>query len=49
MAGPSQADVGNSASTWGREVAGSRSRGYSVFVRDFGHGNRVITHVYWAR
>lgn len=42
------ASVGNDASTWGRRVEGSRSSGHSTYVRDFGHGNLVITFVSWA-
>lgn len=44
-----QAHVGNDASTWGRLVGGSRASGESTYVRSFGHGNYVVTHVVWAR
>jgi hypothetical protein len=45
---PSGSQVGNSPSSWGRQVSGSRSSGQSTYVRDFGHGNLVVTHVTWA-
>jgi hypothetical protein len=41
--------VGADASSWGTQVEGSRAEGHSTFVRDFGHGNLVITSVTWAR
>jgi hypothetical protein len=44
----SSASVGNDASTWGRQVEGSRNAGHSTFVRDLGSGNLVITFVTWA-
>ena len=34
--------------TWGKLVSGSFGRGANTFVRDFGNGNRTITHVFWA-
>ncbi len=40
--------VGNDASSWGAEVAGSRASGHSTYVRDFGAGNQVVTFVTWA-
>lgn len=40
--------VGNDASSWGTEVAGSRASGHSTYVRDFGAGNQVVTFVTWA-
>lgn len=40
LAGPSQ---------WGKLVEGSRQRGFSVYVLDFGGGHKVITHVLWVR
>jgi hypothetical protein len=42
------ADVGNDASTWGRQVGGSRASGYSTYVHDFGQGNLVVTFAIWA-
>ncbi|MGA8987630.1 hypothetical protein [Aeromicrobium sp.] len=45
---PSRAEVGNDPSSWGRLVSGSRSAGQSTYVRDFGRGNLVVTHVTWA-
>lgn len=41
--------VGESPESWGVLVSGSRERGASTYVRDLGHGNRVVTHVLWAR
>lgn len=38
--------VGNDRASWGREVA--RTAHTSTFVRDFGGGNKVVTHVTWA-
>jgi hypothetical protein len=40
--------VGNDRASWGRLVSGSASQGHGVYVRDFGNGNLVITHVIWA-
>jgi hypothetical protein len=34
---------------WGKLVKGAGARGVSIYVRDFGGGNRVITFVTWAR
>jgi len=47
-AGFLNADV-SSAAAWGRLVASSADGAESVFVRDFGNGFRIITHVFWAR
>ena len=33
---------------WGRAIAISRDGGQAVFVRDFGNGYRVFTHVTWT-
>jgi hypothetical protein len=33
---------------WGRLVEVSADGHHSVYVQDFGHGHRVITHVLWA-
>ena len=40
--------VGNDRASWGREAYRSADGSRSVFVRDFGGGNKVITHVTWA-
>lgn len=40
--------VGNDASSWGRLVSGSRSKGHSTYVRDLGNRDLVVTHVTWA-
>lgn len=34
---------------WGRLVRGSRERGHSTYVADFGNGHKVFTFVFWAR
>jgi len=44
----SSASVGNDRSTWGREVHRSADGSHSLFVRDLGAGNSVVTHVTWA-
>lgn len=41
--------VGESPESWGVLVSGSRDRGASTYVRDLGHGDRIVTHVLWAR
>lgn len=33
---------------WGRLVRSSRNNRIHVYELDFGHGNKVITHVFWA-
>ena len=47
------ADVANAdlsaPAQWGKLVKGSRDHGVSTYVRDFGGGNRVITHVFWVK
>jgi len=50
-AAPATADggVGNSASSWGTRVEGSRAKGHSTYVKDLGNDQRVVTHVLWAR
>ncbi len=40
--------VGNDRASWGREVYRASDGSQSVFERDFGGGNKVITHVTWA-
>lgn len=40
--------VGDSPSTWGELVSGSASQGNGLYVRDFGHGQLVVTLVHWA-
>jgi len=42
-------EVGNSKASWGRLVDGSRARGASTYVKDFGNGEKTVTHVIWAR
>lgn len=41
--------VSDAPSSWGRLVSGSRAAGRSTYVRNFGHGQHVVTHVLWAR
>ena len=36
------------AGQWGRAIAISADGGQSVFVRDFGNGYRIFTHVTWT-
>jgi hypothetical protein len=33
----------------GARVRGSREKGFSTYVRHLGSGERLITHVLWAR
>jgi len=47
--GASSANSGNSPAAWGRLVEGSRAQGVSTYVRNYGDGNKTITHVIWAR
>jgi hypothetical protein len=42
------AEPGNDRASWGKLVRGSASHGHGLYVRDFGRGNMVITHVIWA-
>ncbi len=44
----SSPSVGNDRASWGREVHRSANGRESTFERDFGGGNRVVTHVTWA-
>jgi hypothetical protein len=44
--GPSAAD--DSPASWGRLVRGSRAHGHSVYVRDLGRGEALVTFVTWA-
>lgn len=46
-AGFANADV-HAQAAWGRMVARSADGHSAVFVRDFGNGFRIITHVLWA-
>ena len=52
-AAPMPADVAkadlNAPAQWGKLVKGTPGRGVSVYVRDFGGGNKVITHVTWVK
>jgi len=40
--------VGEDRASWGREVFHAADGSHSVFVRDFGGGDKVVTHVTWA-
>lgn len=44
----SSPSVGDDRSSWGREVHWAADGSHSAFVRDFGGGNLVVTHVIWA-
>jgi hypothetical protein len=44
--GPSAA--GDSPASWGQLVRGSRAHGHSVYVRDLGRGDALVTFVTWA-
>ena len=46
--GASAAEAGNSPSSWGTLVSGSRAHGHSVYVRDLGQGEADVTFVIWA-
>jgi len=37
-----------SPASWGTLVAGTAGHGVSTYVRDYGHGNYTVTHVFWA-
>lgn len=41
-------EVGNTPKSWGKLVSGSAHKGAATYVRDFGRGHKVITHVFWA-
>lgn len=38
----------DSPGQWGRLVASSENRRSQTYELDFGHGNKVVTHVFWA-
>ena len=38
----------DNASEWGKEIHRSADGHTSVFERDLGHGNKLLTHVFWA-
>ena len=40
--------TGDSRASWGTEVHRSANGAHSTFVRNFGHGNYVVTEVSWA-
>ena len=44
----SGSSTGNDASSWGRQVAGSRASGESVYEQRINSSERVITFVIWA-
>ena len=46
--GANSVDVSD-RSEWGREIRRSADGRSSVFERDLGHGNKVLTHVTWAK
>ena len=40
---------GRAEASWGRQVSGTAGGRGAVFVRDFGRGVKLVTHVIWAR
>ncbi|MEK6192146.1 MAG: hypothetical protein AABM41_07465 [Chloroflexota bacterium] len=42
-------EPGNAPASWGQLVRGSQASGVSLYVLDLGNGQRVYTHVIWAR
>jgi len=40
--------AGESPASWGTLVDGAAGHGVATYVRDHGHGNYVVTHVFWA-
>jgi hypothetical protein len=46
---PASSALGNTPASWGKLVEGSATRGVGLYIRDFGHGNFVVTHVLWAQ
>ena len=45
---PVPADGGNNASQWGRAIRHTADGRADLFVREFGGGQRLYTHVFWA-
>lgn len=41
-------EVSDDRGTWGQEIERGRNGDFSVFERDLGRGQKVITHVTWA-
>lgn len=41
-------DVGMLKSDWGKAIKKDKEGRDSVFEKDLGHGNKILTHVYWA-
>lgn len=48
VSGAAAPTVGDDRAAWGREVFRAPDGSHSFFERDFGGGNRVLTHVTWA-
>ena len=48
LPGAGAAAVGDNPASWGKLVAGSATKGFGIYVRDFGQGNLFVTHVFWA-
>jgi len=40
--------AGESPASWGTLVDGAAGHGVATYVREHGHGNYVVTHVFWA-
>lgn len=47
LAGP--VNAANHPAAWGRLVEGSANRGFGTYIRDYGHGEYVVTHVLWVQ
>lgn len=45
---PTAAPAAGSSAAWGRLVEGRHGQGVSTYVREAGHGNYTVTHVFWA-
>ena len=46
LAGP--ANPANHPAAWGKLVDGSATHGFGTFVREYAHGEYVVTHVLWV-
>jgi len=43
-----EADLGDDPATWGAEIRRSKGGHASVFEKDFGNGEKIFRHVFWA-
>ncbi|MBI5139421.1 hypothetical protein HZA26_02310 [Candidatus Nomurabacteria bacterium] len=39
----------NDSSSWGKGIEKDKNGKYSLFEKDLGEGNKVLTHVFWAK